>query len=344
MSLNGSFSPSGGTLSPWTWAIRLDQPGPASTLTLVRQPLGLPGPGEARVAHTRIGVNYVDIYHRQGSYSLPTWPSGLGVEAVGVIEALGPDTEYAGLRAGQRVAYAGPPVGAYSGARILPVHRLIPLPEGVDDGQVAALLLRGITAHMLFSRVRALAPGETILVHGAAGGLGLVLVQWAKALGARVIGAVGSRAKAELARAHGLDEAVLYREESLVERVQQLTQGRGVEMVIDGIGGDTLVQSLTVAAPFGTVASIGQVAGTPGSLNLDWLGPARSVALARPGVFRFMGDPAAYREGAAATLARIAQGLVAHVDGVLPLSLAAEAHSRLESGQTRGALLLDPRA
>lgn len=211
----------------------------AETLTLPP-----PGPGEIRVRHTAIGVNFVDIYQRSGLYALPSLPATLGVEAAGVVEALGPGVQ--GLHVGQRIAYAGPPVGSYSSARNLHAERAVPLPDAIADDTIAALLLRGITAHMLFARVRPLQAGDTLLVHAAAGGLGLVLVlvQWAKALGARVIGTVGNAEKAALAKSRGLDHATLYRELNFVEAVRELTDGQGVDYAIDGIGGQTLFDTL----------------------------------------------------------------------------------------------------
>lgn len=314
--------------------------GDASALTLVAARLPPPAAGEIRVRHTAIGVNYVDIYHRTGLYRLPFLPAVLGVEATGVVEALGPDVDT--VQVGQRIAYAGPPAGSYARARNLQADRAIPLPDDLPDDAVASLLLRGITAHMLLAYVRPLKAGDTVLVHAAAGGLGLVLVQWAKALGARVIGTVGSPAKAQLAVEHGLDHAIHYRETDFVASVMRLTDGQGVDYAIDGIGGRTLLDTLGCVRPYGMVASVGQVAGDSGPLDLSLLGPARSVALSRPGVFRFMTDPARYREGALATLRQLQAGLRPTIGAVLPLAEAAEAHRRLESGDSIGVVLLRP--
>ncbi|MDA8092489.1 MAG: quinone oxidoreductase [Betaproteobacteria bacterium] len=320
--------------------VMIEAYGDASRLRLQEAPLAPPAAGEVRIRHTAIGVNFVDIYHRTGVYPLPALPAVLGVEAAGVVEAVGPgvDPSYGG----QRVAYAGLPVGSYASARNIPANSVLALPEDIEDDAIASLLLRGMTAHMLFSCVYRVQAGDTILVHAAAGGLGLVLVQWAKALGARVIGTVGSAAKAEFARQQGLDEAVLYREQDFVAAVQRLTAGRGVDFAIDGIGGQILKRTLEAIRPFGTIASIGQVAGEPGPIDLSLLGPARSVALARPSVFRFMSDSARYREGARATIERLRSGLKANVEMVLPLGQAGEAQRRLEAGETSGTMLLRP--
>ncbi|WP_026076154.1 quinone oxidoreductase family protein [Noviherbaspirillum massiliense] len=293
-----------------------------------------------RVRHAAVGVNFVDVYHRTGLYALPSLPATLGVEGAGVIEEVGAGVSH--LRAGQRVAYAGPPVGSYASVRDLPAERAIPLPDGIPCDQAAGAMLRGITAHMLFRYVRPIAAGDTVLVHAAAGGLGLVLVQWAKALGARVIGTVGSSAKAELALAHGLDCAVLYREQNFVAAVKEFTNGEGVHFAIDGIGGETVLRTLEAVRPYGMVASIGQVAGDIALLDTALLGPSRSIAFSRPGVFRFMSDLQRYREGAKATLERLAGGMKISVGMELPLSRAEEAHRMLEAGATTGSLLLRP--
>ncbi|MGC0154920.1 quinone oxidoreductase family protein [Chromobacterium vaccinii] len=329
------------TAEPTVGRIAIEAYGDASVLTFERAALPPPAAGEVRVRHTAIGVNFVDVYHRAGRYALPALPGVPGVEAAGVVEAVGPGVE--SLRPGQRVAYAGLPAGAYATGRNLAASRLVALPDDVDDDTAASLLLRGITAHMLFTRVRPLRAGDTVLVHAAAGGLGLVLTQWAKALGATVIGTVGSAAKAELALRHGLDHAILYRERDFAAGVLELTDGRGVDYAIDGIGGQTLLDTLGAVRPFGMVASVGQVAagGTP-AIDPERLGPVRSIALARPSVLRFIADPAQYREGAQATLDRLRAGLRPVVGAALPLERAADAHRLLESGAGAGAILLRP--
>lgn len=320
--------------------IRIHAYGDASVLQT--EDIGLPPPavGEIRVRHTAVGVNFVDVYHRTGLYALPAFPATLGVEGAGIVEALGADVT--GLRVGQRVAYAGPPVGAYATARNLPAERAVALPDEISFEAAAGAMLRGITAHMLFAYVRPLRPGDTVLVHAAAGGLGLVLVQWAKALGATVIGTVGNAAKAELARAHGLDHAILYRDEDFVAATRELTGGEGVDYAIDGIGGDTLRRTLELVRPYGMAASIGQVAGDIGMLDPALLGPYRSIALSRPGVFRFMGSLQRYREGAMATLDRLKAGLHVCIGQEMALADATHAHRLLESGQSTGAILLRP--
>lgn len=318
----------------------INRHGGATELMLRKVELAPPAHGEVRIRHTAIGVNFVDVYHRTGLYALPALPAVLGVEAAGIIEAVGPGVDT--LLVGQRIAYAGTPVGGYASARNLPAERAIPIPDDIADDTIASLLLRGITTHMLFSYVFPVKAGDTLLVHAAAGGLGLVLTQWAKTLGARVIGTVGSATKAAVAKAHGLDEAILYREQDFVAAVLDLTQGRGVDYAIDGIGGQTLIQTLGTVRPYGMIASIGQVAGDTGPIDLSLLGPARSVALSRPGVMRFMSDPVHYREGVMATFRQLQSGLKANIGLVLPLAQATEAHQRLEAGETSGSILLRP--
>lgn len=302
--------------------------------------LAPPGEGEIQVRHAAIGVNYVDVYLRSGLYSLPSLPATLGVEGAGVVERVGPGVT--SIEPGQRVAYASMPGGAYAAARNLAAERAVLLPDAVPFDAAAGAMLRGITAHMLFGWVRKIAPGDTVLVHAAAGGLGLILVQWAKALGARVIGTVGSEAKAELALAHGLDRAVLYREQDFVAAVKDFTGGEGVHFAIDGIGGDTFRRTLDAVRPFGMAASVGQVAGGIAAIDPMEIGPYRSIAVARPGVSRFMGDLARYREGAQATLRQLEAGLKVQVGRELPLVDAAEAHRLVEAGQTVGSVLLRP--
>jgi NADPH:quinone reductase-like Zn-dependent oxidoreductase len=320
--------------------VRIHQLGDASVLQAETIEIPPPAPGEALVRQVAIGVNFVDIYHRTGLHPLPALPATLGVEGAGVIEAVGADVS--DLRPGQRVAYAGLPIGGYASARNYPAQRLVALPDAVSFEQAAGAMLRGITAHMLFAHVRPLRAGDTVLVHAAAGGLGLMLVQWAKALGARVIGTVGSRAKAELALAHGLDRAVLYRDEDFVTAARDFSGGAGVDYALDGIGGDTLRRTLETVRPYGMAASIGQVGGEIGMIDPALLGPARSITLSRPGVIRFMADLARYREGAEATLARLADGMQVRIGQELPLASAAQAHRLLETGATVGSLLLRP--
>ena len=298
-----------------------------------------PGPGMARIRNLAIGVNFIDIYHRTGLYPL-SLPATLGVEGAGVVEALGEGVT--GFSIGDRVAYAGAPVGAYATARSLPASRLIKLPNGVEFRSAAASMLKGLTAHMLLTRTYAVERGTTLLVHGAAGGLGSILVRWAKHLGATVIGTAGSEAKADIARSYGADHVIVGRNADLVSEVGSLTQGVGVDFTIDGIGGDTLLKSLACTRRFGTVASIGQAAGAIPSLAVEDIGPIRSLSLARPSVMAYAADLTVYHHAAEALLEMMQKGVCTEIGGEYPLAEAAQAQSDLEAGRTTGSLLLIP--
>jgi NADPH2:quinone reductase len=323
-----------------TKAIRIHQPGGPEALRLDDIELPPPGPREVRLRHTAIGLNYVDIYQRSGLYPVPALPATLGVEAAGTVEAVG--AEVSEFRPGDRVAYAGHPVGAYAEARLIPAARLIRLPATLAERTIAASLMRGITAHMLLFRVAAVGPGNAVLIHAAAGGLGLILAQWAKRLGATVLGTVGSAAKAELARAHGVDHAILYRESDFVAEVKRVTQGAGVSVAYDGIGGDTLLRTLDCVRPFGTVASIGQTAGPIPPLDVTQLGPRRSLSLARPSVMAYSADPVAYAAAAQAVIAELEAGMKVEIGAEFPLAEAARAHHAMAARETVGSSILVP--
>jgi NADPH2:quinone reductase len=321
-------------------AVQLDHYGDASVLHMTELNLPSPPAGSVRVRHTAIGVNFVDVYHRTGLYPLGSLPATIGVEAAGIVEAVGEGVT--DVRVGQRVAYAGPPVGSYTTARNIPSNRLIPLPDNVADAEVASAMLRGITAHMLFNYVRPLRSCDTLLVHAAAGGLGQVIGQWHRPSGVTLIGTVGSVEKADIAREKGYEHTVQYRRENFVDAVKKLTGGEGVHYAIDGIGGETLLRTLDAVRPFGMVASVGQVAGDTAPLALSELGPARSIALSRPSIFRYMSDIGRYREGALATVQQLQSGLKVDISLTLPLERASEAHRQLEMGKTSGAIILLP--
>ncbi|SDH89475.1 quinone oxidoreductase family protein [Paraburkholderia phenazinium] len=321
--------------------IGIEAYGDASALRMFEQEVPPPAPGEVQIRQSAVGVNFVDIYFRSGLHRLPQLPGVLGVEAAGVVAALGAGVS--GWQVGERVAYAGLPSGSYTNLRNVPAQSLVRLPSAVSEETAAAALLRGATSYMLLHRVRETKPGDTVLVHAAAGGLGLILVQWAKALGARVIGTVGTPAKAALARAHGLDQAVLYRDEDFVEAAREFGGGAGVDFAVDGIGGATLRRTLGAVKPFGMVASIGAAEGAIEPIALDEIGPARSIALARPSVLGMIKrDIGAYQLAAQQVFERIEAGLHVEVGERLPLNEAAQAHRQMESGQTTGSVILIP--
>lgn len=281
--------------------VRIHRQGGAEQLEAERIALAMPGPGEVRVRQLAIGVNFLDVYYRSGEYPLAQLPATLGVEGAGIVEAVGKGVTDA--VPGQRVACTGL-MGGYAAVRNVPAKRLVAVPDGVALDAFAGGLLRGMTAHMLCAHVRQVRPGDTVLVHAAAGGLGLVLTQWASALGARVIGTVGSEAKATLALSHGAERVVLYRDEDFVAAARDFSGGRGVDYAIDGIGGDILLRTFDAVRPYGLAASIGQAGGRIEPVDLLQIGTPRAIAFARPSVMRFMIDHALYREGAQAVLLR----------------------------------------
>jgi NADPH2:quinone reductase len=317
--------------------IRLKAPGGAGQLELVRTELPLPAAGQIQLRQTAIGVNFIDIYQRLGLYALPE-AKVPGVEAVGVITAVGADVN--GLKAGDRIAYAGAPVGAYASERNLPAWRAVKLPETLSDAVVASSFVKGITAHMLLNRTYPVARGTVLLVHSAAGGLGQLLTRWASHLGAAVIGTVGSYAKAEIARQAGARHVIVGRDADFARLVGELTDKRGVDVAYDGVGGTTLAKTLGCVRPFGVVASIGQAGGRIAPVDVDDLGPRRSLSLARPSVMAYLNETEAYHSGAKAVLAGIESGVLSVAGQSYPFSEVARAHADLEAGVTSGALFL----
>ncbi|OLP54480.1 alcohol dehydrogenase [Rhizobium rhizosphaerae] len=297
-----------------------------------------PGPGEIRLRHQGIGVNFIDIYHRLGLYPLPL-PAVLGVEGAGVVEAVGRGVER--LKPGDRVAYAGAP-GAYAATRLLPAWRAIPLPDDLAMEQAAVAFLRGMTAHLLLTRTFPVGPGSLLLIHAAAGGLGAVLTRWSRRLGARVIGTAGTPQKADIARANGADHVIIGRDADLVAEVLALSNGRGVDFAIDGIGGTMLARSLAATRRFGTVASIGQAGGPIPPVAVEDIGPMRSLSLARPSVMAYAAEKETYAIAAGAVLAALKDGLLPAPAHRYALADAAQAQADLEAGRTAGSILLLP--
>jgi NADPH2:quinone reductase len=319
--------------------VRLKAPGGAEQLELVQIELPPLAAGEIRLRQTAIGVNFIDIYQRLGLYALPEAKIP-GVEAVGVVSAIGADVK--GLKVGDRIAYAGAPVGAYASERNLPAWRAIKLPDTLSDEVVASCFVKGITAHMLLNRTYPVARGAVLLVHSAAGGLGQLLTRWASHLGATVIGTVGSEAKAKIAREAGARHVIVGRDADFARIVGELTDRRGVDVAYDGVGGTTLAKTLGCVRPFGVVASIGQAAGPIAPVNVDDLGPRRSLSLARPSVMAYLNETEAYHLAAKAVLAGIENGVLSVAGQSYPLREAARAHADLEAGVTSGALYLKP--
>lgn len=320
--------------------VRLQAPGGAEELRPVTCDVARPGPGELLVRQAAVGVNFLDIYQRSGLYPLPRWPAVLGVEGSGVVEAIGDGVS--GFHPGDRIAYAGLPVGGYASERVLPAGRAVPLPDGVPDRVAAASMLRGLTAHMLLRRIYPVRAGDILLVQAAAGGLGQIMTRWAKQLGARVIATVGSETKAAVAQEAGADHVLLHRDADMVEQVRALTGGKGVHFAYDGIGGEMLRRTLACVRPFGMAASLGQAGGPIPLLDVAELGPLRPISLSRPSVIAYANEPDTYRAAAAELLTALSTWLHVPVGAEYKLSEASQAHADLEAGRTTGSVLLVP--
>jgi NADPH2:quinone reductase len=320
--------------------VRMMGVGGVDQLEVVSRAPQIPGPGEVRIRHSAIGVNFIDIYHRTGLYPLAPLPAVLGVEGAGVIEAVGEGVS--DLIIGDRIAYAGAPAGGYAATRLLLRAQAILLPGDISLRVAAASMLRGLTAHMLLTRTYPVSAKSTVLIHAAAGGLGAMLVRWSKHLGATVIGTVGSAEKAQIAKMYGADHVIIGRDADIVSEIAALTGGRGVDFAIDGIGGSMLLKTLACVRSFGTVASIGQAAGPTPPINVEQLGSRRSLSLTRPSVMAYSADPHTYSVASEALIAMMQAGVVAEIGGEYPLTQAARAQADLEEGRTTGSLLLIP--
>jgi NADPH2:quinone reductase len=307
------------------------------------EPVAVPPPavGEVQIRQYAVGINYLDTYHRRGVFPLPALPGALGVEGAGEVVAVGEGVT--GWSVGDRVSYAARPIGSYATVRNLKAASLLRLPAGVSYEEAAAVTLQGLTAHMLLKKVAPVSSGHTVLVHAAAGGLGSLLSQWAARLGARVIGTVGSPAKAALARERGCDEVILYNDEPFTDGVKRLTGGKGVDVVFEGLGGEVFHQSLTVLKPFGHLVNLGQVAEGLPNVALSDLGPARSLTVSVPGVFAYMNTHPDLQAAADELFGLVASGALAvHVGGRYPLRDARAAHEALQGRGTTGSLVLIP--
>lgn len=323
-------------------AIRFHTTGGPDVLQWDEVTLAEPGEGEVRLRHEAIGLNYIDTYHRSGLYPVPL-PSGIGLEAAGVIEAVGPGV--VDLAPGDRVAYAGGPIGAYAQARNMPADRLVTLPAALGFEQGAAMMLQGLTAQYLLRQTYRVQPGDTILIHAAAGGVGLIVCQWAKALGATVIGTVGSEVKAAFARAHGCDYPIMYTQENFAERVREITGAKGVAVVYDSIGKDTFMASLDCLQPMGMMVLFGAASGPVAPLDLQVLAQKGSLFVTRPTLFTYTARRAALLDMAADLFAVVESGQVGiEVNQRYALRDAAQAHRDLEARLTTGSTVLLPHA
>ncbi len=324
-----------------TKAIRIHEPGGPDALKWEDVQVGAPGPGEVRIRHTAVGLNFIDVYHRTGLYPIRQLPAVIGMEGAGVVEDVGPDVSE--VKAGSRVAYAGMPMGSYAEERLMPADRLVPLPDGIEDRQGAAMMLQGMTVRYLIRRTYRVNAGDSILIHAAAGGVGLILCQWAKHLGATVIGTVGTDEKAELARAHGCDHPIVYTRENFSERVRRITAGDGVAVVYDSVGETTFEGSIDSLRPFGMMVSFGSASGPVAPIEPGMLAAKGSLYFTRPTLMTYT----AKREDLLASAEELFDVVLAGhvkitVNQTYPLKDAAQAHRDLEGRKTTGSTVLIP--
>ena len=321
-------------------AIRLHETGGPEVLRLEDFDPGAPGPGEVQLRHTAIGLNYIDVYDRTGLYPMPL-PAGLGREAAGVVTAVG--RRVRGFRAGDRVAYVHPQPGSYCELRNLPAERLVKLPRAIGDEQAAVLMLKGLTAHYLLRRTVRVQRGDRLLVHAAAGGVGLILCQWARALGARVIGVVGSEEKVAIARRNGCRHVLVMGRDAIAAGVRTITRGAGVRVVYDSVGKDTFMESLDCLAPLGMMVSYGNASGPPPAVSPLELARRGSLFLTRPSLFTYIARRADLESAARETFRLVSTGKIRITIGQrYALADAAAAHRDLEARRTVGATVLLP--
>lgn len=323
-----------------TTAVQISRTGGPEVLEFANIELGAPRPGEALIEHTAIGLNFIDTYQRSGLYPV-SLPSGLGSEAAGIVREVGPDVT--SLQPGDRVVYTGGPLGAYSGARNYSVERLVRIPDGISDEQAAAVLLKGLTAWYLLYHSYPAKAGDTVLVHAAAGGVGLLLCQWASHLGVATIGVVGNEDKAQLARSHGCTHTLLAGDPDIAAHVRDLTGGHGVQAVYDSVGKDTFFSSLDSLAPHGVMVSYGNASGVPEPFSVMELAKRHSLFITRPVLFDFIATREALLRASGVLFDLIADGnLRVTIGQRYPLADVARAHIDIEARRTRGSTVLLP--
>jgi NADPH2:quinone reductase len=321
-------------------AIRISKAGGPEVMEYVEVEVGNPGPGQARVKQMACGLNYLDVYHRDGTYP-QSFPAGLGSEGAGVVEAVGEGVTH--VKVGDRVAYAGGVPGAYAEVRVMPAALLVKLPDTIDFETAAAMTLQGLTVQYLFRRTFPLKGGETILFHAAAGGVGLIACQWAKALGVTMIGTVGSDEKAALAKAHGCAHTINYNKENFVERVKEITGGKGVPVVYDSVGKDTFIGSLDCLSTFGLMVSFGSSSGTVPPFALKELSSRGSLYITRPTLVHYTAKREDLDAMAADLFNMVGSGKVKiDINQRYALKDVAQAHRDLESRKTTGSTILIP--
>jgi NADPH2:quinone reductase len=318
----------------------IEAPGGPEALKIVDRTVGEPGPGQIRIRHHAIGLNFIDVYQRTGLYKLD-YPAALGMEAAGVVEAVGDGVTH--LKPGDRAAYACQPPGAYAEARVMPAQQVCPLPDAISFEEGAAMMLKGMTVHYLFRRTTPLRAGDTVLFHAAAGGVGLIACQWARAEGITLIGTAGSDEKCALAAEHGAAHTINYRTEDFVARVREITGGKGVDAVMDSVGKDTFDGSLDCLRPLGMMILFGSASGPVPPFDLQRLAAKGSLKITRPTLFAHIADHATCQQMARELFDMVASGKVRiRIDQRFPLAEVAESHRALEARQTTGATVLIP--
>lgn len=319
-------------------AMMIKETGGPEAFKPVELELGHPGPGEVLIRHKAVGLNFIDVYQRTGLYPM-TLPHVLGMEAAGVIEAVGDGVTH--LKAGDRAAYAAQPPGAYCEARVMPAAQVCPLPDAISFEEGAAMMLKGLTVHYLFRRTTPILPGDTVLFHAAAGGVGLIACQWARSEGIRLIGTAGKDEKCQLALDHGASACINYRTGDWVARVSELTDGAGVDVVMDAVGADTFDGSLDSLRPLGMMISFGNASGPVPPFSIGILGQKGSLKITRPVLFTHIADGAVCQQMARELFEKVIAGDVKiRIDQRFPLEQVAEAHRALEARQTTGSTIL----
>lgn len=312
--------------------------GGPEVMKIVDRPVGEPGPGEIRIAHKACGLNFIDVYQREGLYKLAL-PAALGMEAAGVVEAVGEGVIH--LKPGDRAAYSSQPPGAYSEARVMPAAQVCPLPDSISFEEGAAMMLKGLTVDYLFNRTTPIAKGDWVLFHAAAGGVGLIACQWARSEGINLIATAGSDEKCQMALDHGAVNAINYRTEDFAKRVREITDGRGVDVVMDSVGKDTFEGSLNSLRPLGMMVSFGNASGPVPPVDLLALASRGSLKITRPTLFTHIADPATCQEMAGRLFSKVASGSVRiEIGQHFRLDQVAEAHRALEARKTTGSTIL----
>jgi len=322
-------------------AIRIYETGGPEVMRFEDYDPGQPAAGEALVRHEAVGLNFIDVYQRSGTYPLPALPAILGMEGAGIVAAVGEGVT--DVAVGDRVAYAGLPPGAYAESRLIPAHRLVKVPDAISSHQAAAMMLQGMTARYLLHGCYQVKSSDRILIHAAAGGVGLIVCKWANHLGATVIGTVGSEEKAKLARAHGCHHTILYNREDFAERTREITGGKGVDVVYDSVGQATFMKSLDCLRPMGIMVSFGQSSGLVPAFDPGLLSAKGSLFLTRPTLMTYTAERSALLEHARELFEVVESGAVKiEIQQSYPLSEAARAHQDLEARKTTGSTILLP--